>query len=191
MCIAIIIHKGSVVPSDIIFKRCFKKNPDGAGFAHCIKDKDGNDAVHYHKGFATIEDFLKAYHEEIIPDETHIVHFRKKSSGGMAMEFTHPFPITTNINELHKLEGNSDVGVLFHNGTIKTLEKNHLLSDSQELAIMLAKKSVLKKDEVGISRVAVLFPNGKVSKLGTWIKEDFGTDLNPCFFSNDGYKTPI
>ena len=151
MCIAIIIHKGSVVPSDIIFKRCFKKNPD----------------------------------------ETHIVHFRKKSSGGMAMEFTHPFPITTNINELHKLEGNLDVGVLFHNGTIKTLEKNHLLSDSQELAIMLAKKSILKKDEVGISRVAVLFPNGKVSKLGTWIKEDFGTDLNPCFFSNDGYKTPI
>lgn len=191
MCIAVIINKGAVVPSDSIFKRCFKKNPDGAGFAYCKKDEDGNDVVHYRKGFATLDHFLEAYHEDIIGDITHIVHFRKKSSGGMSMDFTHPFPITTNINELHKLEGDSDVGVLFHNGTIKTLEKNHLLSDSQELAIMLSKNSKLTKEEVGDSRVAVLFPDGKVSRLGIWVKEDFGSDLNPCIFSNEGYKTSI
>jgi len=167
--------------------KCFRTNPDGAGFAWVATD-----GVHWQKGYKTFRKFLAAYTAAAIGQEhAHLIHFRLASAGGSGMEFSHPFPVSSDMEELYALRGVSESGVIVHNGTVPGLGITGGLSDSQVLAKRLARGVDLNPDDIGPSRVAMLTASGGVFSIGAWVTHNFGpTDSPPCQLSNYGFTNP-
>lgn len=120
MCVIVYKPIGKRLPSKSILKKCFERNPDGAGYMLPLNDK-----VVIHKGFMTFNDFKKDI-ERFIKDnkinvvETPIVlHFRITTQGGVQAELCHPYPICRDYDEMRKLETTADMA-LCHNGIISS-----------------------------------------------------------------------
>lgn len=113
MCVIIYKPSGVKRPTKKILKNCWRRNQDGAGFAYLCNDNTWN----VYKGFMSFNKFWKAFREhDIQTQHTCIVHFRIKSAGKVTPGSTHPFPITTDVEEMQTQEYNAP-SVIFHNGT--------------------------------------------------------------------------
>ena len=116
MCIAVYKPMGVDFPVKRVLKRCFYKNPDGAGFMVAT----GSD-VEIHKGYMGFRSFWKALREaraKYGDDKAFVMHFRISTMGGIRQDGCHPFPLSREMDDLRKLESISDIGVA-HNGIIE------------------------------------------------------------------------
>lgn len=187
MCIAIVKPVGAKIPDKELLKRCWNNNPDGGGLMY----NDGKDVV-IHKGFTKFKGFwkyLKHLNNQVnLRDKDLVIHFRIATSGGVTREATHPFPVTTSLEEMKKLDNICEYGFA-HNGVISgygskdfsdTMEYNasiianiHDLENSEDLINNLAYDNA--------SRFAILTKDN-FELGGRWVKDG---DL---YFSNETYK---
>jgi hypothetical protein len=146
-------------------------NPDGAGIAWA----DGKE-VHWRKGFMRLKDFVEFYYEGTpSPIGSHVMHFRLASAGGDDQSFTHPFPVSTEFRDLYKLSGSTTKAVLFHNGTVPDFGTPGVMSDSQEIALLIAnKKKTGLAAAIAPGRLAILEPSGQISYVGEWVSSSTG-----------------
>ena len=104
----------------------------------------GVDHVFWKKGL-TLKEMQDAAQSIPLPA---VYHFRKQTVGGECAQLNHPFPVTRKVETL--LEGHTQGGVLFHNGTLLNWEDRLLracvdfklsipddeLSDSRAIAFL-------------------------------------------------------
>ena len=95
MCILIIKKEDVKNPDKKILQNCFENNDDGAGYAIY-----SNNQYHIRKGFMTFNTFYESYIANVKDSDFAIIHFRIGTSGVINPGCTHPFPITSNIEEL-------------------------------------------------------------------------------------------
>lgn len=171
MCIIVSKEKGVKLPTKKILENCFKRNSDGAGFMY-VK----NNQVMIDKGYMTFEDFYKRLKElkkefgNDLTDKALVMHFRIGTHGNNDKATTHPFPISSNEDELKKLKTTTNVGMA-HNGIIPNYGYYTLLSDTQAFI----------KDYVSIFRDLDkhFYKNERVMQL---IKKTASSKL--CFLDN-------
>ena len=115
MCIAVYKPAGVGFPVKRVLKRCFYKNPDGAGFMVA----NGTE-VEISKGYMGFRSFWKALREareRCGDDKAYVMHFRISTQGGIRQDGCHPFPLSKNMDDLRKLRSTADIGIA-HNGII-------------------------------------------------------------------------
>lgn len=115
MCIAVYKPMGVDFPVKRVLKRCFYKNPDGAGFMVA-----NGSAVEIHKGFMGFRSFWKALREARAmygDDKAYVMHFRISTQGGVRQDGCHPFPLSRDMQDLRRLHCEADIGIA-HNGII-------------------------------------------------------------------------
>jgi len=173
MCVILSIDDKDFIPSQSMLELCEKENPEGGGIAWLDGDK-----VCFKKNLTSqeIQDLIKS--NQITPP--YLVHFRIRSSGLVCPELCHPFAFENNLND--NLEGVSDKGVLFHNGTwhdwksflLETCLKfgcklpDGNLSDSKVMAFLTDKYGFNFPQVIDqYGRVAILTPKG-IMKFGEW-----------------------
>jgi hypothetical protein len=196
MCIAIYSGPGVPMPTKEVLKRCYRNNPDGAGFAYLTPD----DTWVIRKGLQTWGAFWKAYESmEFEKGHTVALHFRVGTAGHINEDgtcysgCTHPFPITENTEDLMELAIESE-NIIMHNGVVG--KGNGWLSDTQEAILDYAEPLLPYIENPKIldilTEVLDAGPTGsrwfvatkdQVHLLGKWI-EDKDTKIQ---YSNDGY----
>lgn len=194
MCIICYKPKNKLFPQEETLKTCFINNPDGAGFMYCYNDK-----VHIRKGYTTYEEFKQALDKavKITGDKVpYVLHFRIATQG-FEKTMTHPFPLSTKMNNLKKLSCQSDVAIA-HNGIIHlTSDGSKQYSDTMKyitdyLSLIIdnlhwykdKRKTLLIERMIDSSRLAILDKKSHCELIGTWYKDKD----DECYYSNTGYK---
>ena len=138
MCIIISKNKNiDTLPKRASLENAFNYNPDGAGMMYV-----DNGHVVIDKGYMTLESFLQRYDElcakyNNFKNKALVFHFRIGTSSGNTPENTHPYPVTTKVENLHALKFNCDLGVA-HNGIIHDYtpkDKNSKTNDTQNFIL--------------------------------------------------------
>lgn len=195
MCIVVYKPVGKKLPSEKTLKTCFENNDDGAGFMYA---HGGN--VHIRKGYMTFKAFynaLKGAAREVGERETpFVLHFRISTQAGVRKDCTHPFPLSSNLNDLRKLRVKSHIGIA-HNGiipvtssTAKNLDYNDTMRFITDYLSLIIKnkryytdKATLKLIErLSDSKLAILDSDGHCELIGEWVEEQ------GVFYSNGSYR---
>lgn len=212
MCIAVYKPMGKDFPVKRVLKRCFYKNPDGAGFMVA----NGTE-VEIHKGFMGFRSFWKALRETRAmygDDKAYVMHFRISTQGGIRKDGCHPFPLSKQMSDLRQLDFSTDIGIA-HNGIIDlctdwgstysyyyvkgySARKQVDYSDTMKfiteyLSLIIHDKDYYKDDDtidlidklVG-SRLAILDYTGHCELIGSgW------ECCDGVWYSNGTYKEPV
>jgi predicted glutamine amidotransferase len=132
MCIIVAKSKKAPLPTKQILKNCFENNSDGAGFMYTY---NGN--VIIDKGYMSFKQFYKRFQrlKELFNDfenKSLVMHFRIGTSAGNTPENTHPYPVSTKVDELHSLYTITKLGIV-HNGIIRdyTITGDKEMNDTQ------------------------------------------------------------
>lgn len=193
MCVAICIPAGVKTPSIETLKHCWDHNPHGAGFAY---NDLSSGKVKFHKGFMKWEDFEHAFMKvckvDAMTDNTRFIHFRITSKGTTCPENTHPFPISSNVNDLKILDGYCDE-IMFHNGTFTSLDISEKdISDTMEMAMWVARLKLTSqgltmlgkflKPFISSNKVGFLKGDGEHVLVGSW------SEIDGVYYSNTYWK---
>lgn len=176
MCLIIYKPVGVEAPREEILKKAFVHNNDGAGF---MIVRDGQ--VQGYKGYMRLSDLVDTLREvDPQPNEKVVYHFRLATHGTVTESQTHPFPVSSNMEEIRALRWSGHVGVV-HNGVIFGFGKDtyelhgekveYPLSDTQEYVMTVM-------NEYPVNRL--LFTNGIKKLIG------LSTDSNWVFMREDG-----
>ena len=114
MCIIAYKPLNVAFPEEYILHNCFDNNDDGAGFMYTF-----NGEVHIHKGYETFEKFMAALNKAraITGDKVpYVMHFRIATQG-YEKTMTHPFPLSSKMENLKRLHYKCSIGVA-HNGIL-------------------------------------------------------------------------
>ena len=114
MCIIAYKPLNVAFPEEYILKTCFDNNDDGAGFMYVHGGE-----VHIKKGYETFEAFMNALNKAraLTGDKVpYVMHFRIATQG-YEKTMTHPFPLSSNMNNLKRLRTKCSIGVA-HNGIL-------------------------------------------------------------------------
>lgn len=114
MCIIAYKPLNVAFPEEYILQTCFDNNDDGAGFMYAF-----NGEVHIHKGYETFEKFMAALNKAraITGDKVpYVMHFRIATQG-YERTMTHPFPLSSKMDNLKRLHYKCSIGVA-HNGIL-------------------------------------------------------------------------
>lgn len=199
MCIIVAKPKGVKLPKKEILSTCFENNPDGAGIMFTK-----NDQVRILKGFMTFDDFIRGLNKvkkickSDLTDKSIVMHFRIGTHGKNDKATTHPFPITSNYDDLRKTDVTNSLG-LAHNGVISSYCYSDILSDTQAFVkdFMTPLKNLdrdfYKHDDIkkiilkigGYSKFAILDNKDHISILGDFIKDE----KTGIYYSNGTYQT--
>lgn len=194
ICICVVKPKGASLPSKEIFTNCFNSNPDGAGFLYVV---DG--IVNIEKGFMVFEDFWNRITSINIDKKNTLMgfHFRIKTHGTVSPENTHPFPVSTEMQDLKQLSFQSEKAII-HNGVISKFKGTLYNSDTQEFVTeFLAPLNEGASDwldnkpltrlvyNVLESKMAVFTKDGRCKLFGEWTKD------NGIYYSNTSYKYDV
>jgi predicted glutamine amidotransferase len=183
MCVIIVKPYGKKLPPKSILQKAWDSNSHGAGYAICHK----NDTItRVQKGFMDFDAFHKALLEENVgKKDLLLMHFRLKTHGAMSPEHTHPFPISTQKEELEKLAYKCNM-ICAHNGIFHLAGQPNDMSDTMyyikgwlsqmNLTAIEEVKKELNKD-CGYNKLALII-NGSLHMLGTWEK------YQGCYYSN-------
>lgn len=201
MCIIVAKKKNVKAPTIDTLKTCFYNNSDGAGFMYV----GNNGKVVIDKGYMTFKSFEKHYKKLLkkynnFDNKNLVMHFRIGTSGSNNTKNTHPFPVTSNIEDLKKPYFLTDLG-LVHNGIISdyTIRNNntHDISDTMNfITSFLAplysgykefyiNTNVMDGIEKLISSKLCLLN----SKDNMYLLGNFESDKNGVLYSNGTYKT--
>lgn len=195
MCIALFKESGVGMPKKKLLKRCFVKNPDGAGFG--IYDKEQK-LWNVSKGFMEWNEFWESFNSKNLNmEDKFIVHFRIGTSGKKVhADCTHPFPISDSEYNLMANEYSSPT-LVAHNGTWGSGEEN--FSDTQVairdiISVLIPFVKDIDKDEKLLTIIGTLLKENSnrwfisfednVLLFGDWEK-DKKTNI---WFSNTKYK---
>lgn len=192
MCIAIHSGAGVKIPSERILATCHRNNPDFCGYM--ISTDDG---VIIEKGFNNDEDMTRHMREteKIIGSLENYevgIHFRIATRGAITPENSHPFPISSNVDELLKLSTVA-THAMIHNGVIWGLDDEKPLSDTQIFVKRCLSKfsfddlfddaisTLINMATVG-SSILIISTGGGWIRFGDWIKDD------GIYYSNRTYS---
>jgi predicted glutamine amidotransferase len=116
MCIIVVKDKKVQLPDRAVLKQCFDNNSDGAGFMYFDNRKN---TVTIKKGYMHFRKFYKEVKRtlEYFGDVPMILHFRISTSGGVSPQNTHPYPLSSDPDDLQELTISSDIGIC-HNGVL-------------------------------------------------------------------------
>lgn len=188
MCIIAIKPENAPIDWDIL-DNCEISNPDGGGYAYAIGNK-----VIIRKGFFTNDDIKRSLDSDGIDlTATQIMfHYRIATHGKVAPATCHPFPLSSDKDQLCELDLETNIAVA-HNGIIPNMPDDRLLSDTmQYIKLYLAPlgKRILNRtvqDLVTLassSKIALLTPDG-VHLLGEFILDK----KSGWTFSNSSYMS--
>jgi predicted glutamine amidotransferase len=195
MCIIVYKPSEAKLPDKQTLKKCWKNNPDGAGYMFPSKD-----TVVIKKGFMSFNEFYK----QLVYDKNQygeftpfVMHFRVSTQAGVNKECTHPFPLSEEMDNLKKLRVKCQCGIA-HNGVIDLTSdrwnKTITYSDTMKfitdyLTLIITTKDWYKDkgklkliEKLAESKLAIMMGNGHVELIGDFIEE------NGIFYSNQYYK---
>ena len=191
MCVIAVSKAGRRQPTEEEIRNMFYHNPHGAGYMFA---RDGE--VIIHKGFMDVEEYIKAVRSEGLTEETPAVyHFRISTQAGVGETMTHPFPLTSRLEDTEVLDCIAQCGVA-HNGVISlTTNGNSRYSDTALFITDYLNKLIRNpkdlKDKAIITMIsrltnskwAIMDASGEIAVIGSpWYVED-GVQ-----FSNHSYE---
>ena len=131
MCIIVAKKRGLQLPNKETLRNCFNYNSDGAGLMY-----NYNGEVHIEKGFMDFNSFYNRLVElngkyNLVNSDL-ALHFRISTSGLVDQGNCHPYPISTETEQLRNLKLTTDIGMV-HNGVIHKHipEPKSVLNDTQ------------------------------------------------------------
>ena len=128
MCVIVAKPKGVKMPSLDVLRRCWERNPDGAGIAYTV-----DDGVRIDKGYMSFEEYVDHLQDlefDLGLDERDVLlHFRIATAGGITPGMTHPFPLSASTAALRRRSQTTEVAVA-HNGHIYMMPQMAGLSDT-------------------------------------------------------------
>ena len=139
MCVIIVKPYGVSLPSDII-RRCWYKNPDGAGIAYADEN-----SVQIEKGFMQLKEFENYLSAIDLDEKSAIIHFRISTSGGINPEMTHPFPLTDSLPLLKATSIQTPIAIV-HNGIIPIYPERGLSDTATYISQILVPRYKKKPD---------------------------------------------
>ena len=140
MCVAVIKPKGVALPSKEILRNCFYSNPHGAGYMYVDNGK-----LHIKKGFMSFKTFYKSFINEGFTEEDNLlIHFRIATHGRIDGGNCHPFPITSKISFMRKVDNTFNGYGMVHNGIFdydkkyyEYFDKKNIASDTMLFSLLL------------------------------------------------------
>lgn len=132
MCV-IVLKPNNVTLKLKHLKKMWDSNSHGAGFAIPL----GNGTTHISKGYMTLESLWNAL--QPVMDKTLIIHFRLATHGTNCERMTHPFILSSDLEECVSINTETTKPVLAHNGIISKFG-NKLNSDTVEFILQIASK---------------------------------------------------
>ena len=198
MCIIIAKDKNGRLPSKKELKNSFEYNSDGAGLMYVDNGK-----VHIDKGYMDFDKFYRHYKKLLkkfnnFKNKSLVLHFRIGTSSGNIPANTHPYPISVNEKDLHKLHITTDLGMA-HNGIISeytpTNKNGSTTNDTQEFIMkyvapiykhyrLFYKNEYIMKGMDNITNSKLVFLD---SEDNLYYVGDFIEDKN-LKFSNSSYE---
>lgn len=199
MCIIVYKPSKKEFPKKETLYNCFDRNPDGAGYMFPFDNK-----VQIRKGFDTFDKFYKSLEKDKkkygdkIP---YILHFRISTQAHGRLDCTHPFPLSSNMDDLRKLNTTCDIGIA-HNGIIDLTSVGYgygytkqitysdtMLFITDYLSLIIKDRNYYKdKDKMLLierlcdSKLAIMDGNGHTELVGDGWVEDKG-----IYYSNSTY----
>jgi len=187
MCVICVSKKGIRQPNEAEIREMWKTNPHGAGY---MFNKNGR--VEVHKGFMDIADFLRSVKaEEFTADDVVVYHFRISTQAGITPEMTHPFPLSSDPEDMKMLDYHCSVGIA-HNGIIRLTSCKDpeysdtalfiteylpaLVRDTQDINDKRVKRAIKALID---SKMVLLNEEGDISIIG-----DFWANDDGLMFSN-------
>lgn len=187
MCIIAVKPASKAMFDDSVIKQMFARNRDGAGLMWTE-----NEAVHFKKGFMTVQEILDFVHSRNWDGVPVVLHFRIGTAGPNNGLNCHPYPIW----QSNRLEGECDL-CMAHNGILSSYNPpfgskindtqvfvNKVLSNLPEGFLESKGIRHLIRKAIGTSRLCFLSKTGKITRFGSWVED------NGYFFSNESYKVP-
>lgn len=181
MCVIIAIPKGQTISKEEL-KKCWWRNPDGAGIGFIKGNK-----IHYKKGYMKFDDFYNT-NKKIINNTKieKVIHFRLTSVGETNKQQTHPF-FLTDINENFKiLEYEGTTPIFFMNGTIRGIKKEKDINDTASFIKNVLRKSSLTHRNKTDARIISEITDSKwaiIDQEGITLIGDYST-VNGIKYSN-------
>lgn len=200
MCVIAVYEKGTR-PSEKDIKKMMLANADGAGVAWVTR----SGVIEVHKGYRHAADVMRTI--RAIPTDSPILfHARIATSGGISPAKCHPYPLTDRADLLDATDYTARVPVIAHNGVF-SLTPAKGQNDSQTFIAQymypLTRRMRREFDRGGAfpdkliaamtsgSRLAVLFPDGRVRYFGQWIQRKGVAFSNVTFeYYGDYYTAP-
>lgn len=196
MCVIAVSRKGDRQPTRAELLAMFNTNPHGAGY---MLARDGH--VEIHKGFMAFEDFWRSVRFECLTKADAVVyHFRISTQAGVNPEMTQPFPLTSRLPLMRKLDIISAPVGIAHNGIIAlTSDPNEKTYSDTALFIgqfmtrLIHRRSdidnpqtqtIIRKLIGDYSKLAILTGDGEVTTIGNF------TEDNGILVSNLHHKEP-
>lgn len=112
MCVICVVNDDAHRPTDSMVQAMWESNDAGGGVGYITHKEDGTPLAKWEKGIDNWK-AMAEYAKEL--PEPFILHFRIPSVGGRTKALTHPFPLQDDVTL--NLSGESENGILFHNGT--------------------------------------------------------------------------
>lgn len=192
MCIIVAVPANVALPPMETLHECFRRNPDGAGFMW----SDGK-KVHIRKGFMEWKDFEEAFEKElphIYTDSAVVFHFRITTSGRTQPKCCHPFPVSSEVEDLQATEISCRFGVA-HNGVIQGMSTRDGWSDTMDFvagvvaplarmhpSFMYSEDAKVLLKNACKSKLAIINHAGEMMLVGDFVTED------GVHYSNSTYK---
>lgn len=189
MCIIAYAPEGVEI-QDKTIRTMFENNPDGAG----IMWKPAYDTnVEIRKGFMTVDELLKAWHQIPVTCEK-AIHCRIATSGKISVACCHPFPVRPKTSGMMAPVDSAGMA-LMHNGVFSfaTPKKgmkaaysdtmifaSHYLYPLQKLLDKECIQTLIEQSSS--SRLLIFRRSAETIMLGSWQSQD------GVFFSNGSYK---
>ena len=163
-----------------------------------------NNLVIIKKGFMDYNEFITSLTDDYkkYGEQTpFVLHFRISTQGGVKKGLTHPFPFTSELEDMKKTRVKCQLGIA-HNGIIdlttesywkrKDVDYNDTMKFISEYLTLIIddfkwyeKKNKVKLIEqlISGSRLAIMDGLGHTELIGDWVQDD------GIFYSNTYYKT--
>lgn len=181
MCVILIKNKGVKAPSKDILRKCWDKNPDGAGFMY-VSPQSNN--VILSKGYMNFNDFYRQV-SAFSKNDIVVYHFRISTQAGVNPEMTQPFPLTKDKERTKALDLTCKVGIA-HNGIIPCTSNGDTEYSDTALFITEYLPHILHKSEdfdssavmdiikelIGRSKFVFLHASGRIDTIGEFTEKD-------------------
>lgn len=181
MCVICVSNKGVRQPNAKEIEQMWNRNPDGSGYMFV---RDGK--VNISKGYMTLESYLDAINNENFGvDDVVVYHLRISTQAGITPQMTHPFPLTSKLENCKVLDMRCGCGVA-HNGIIQ-LTSDASNKEYNDTALFITKylvKIIRNSNDLADNNVrtmiqrltnskfAILDKDENLMLVGDWVEQD-------------------
>lgn len=207
MCVIINKKAGQKMINETTLRKAFNHNSDGAGIAWTLGTPNNPKPITLKKGFMTFDalwDYItkmkRRYGEDLL-DLSMIIHCRITTHGGTSQYNTHPFPISSDMDDLNELSLKGLKTAVAHNGIVSSVNipKTATYSDTmlfiQKQLYPISELNpnwyrfpkVLEalKDIIG-SKLSILNDKGEIYTVGEFYQLD-GLEFSNLYFNTSYY----